>query len=910
MRVRFAVSLLAFLALCSSPVFGQLAQGELRGSITDESGGVLPGVNITAIHVETGTSRTTTTGVNGTYLMPAMPLGTYKMTAELSGFGTTIREGFRLGVGEAVTINFTMKVASLQESVTVSGAAPIIDTKKSELTGHVTPEQVQSLPLNGRNWLDLVSMVPGARGNPGDIRAGASNNDAARYQMDGLSVTGQGTGGETQSYSQEIIAEVEVLTNRYDAEYGRVTGAVVNAVTKSGTNQYRGSAYYYLRDDAMNAKDFITGAVTPLHQPQSGFTFGGPVVHDRAFFFGSYEYQRSAITNRPSTGIALFDVNVPAPQTRHLVSGRLDSQLSSNNRLFFRTNPFKELRLNETIGTKTTATAGDNLHSYNQDGVVGWTWVVSDRLVSEVRTGVFYFNKRLEELAQTPRYSFPSANLGPANNNPQWWREQIYQASESLSYFLPGWHGDHKIKAGFQYQLSYYQGELPSKSYGVFNFARDPVNFLDPSTYPPPTQYTTSLGDFGYNVNNPAYGAYAQDDWTVHPRLTLNLGLRYDVEPSVGNPGLEQQQVEPGNRKTEKTNFGPRVGFAYDVRGDAKTIVRGGVGRYFGNILLNIPMNEARSRNRQVQITVLNPSLADPLQGLTFEQLLARPRNLIIMANDYKAPVQNQASIGIAQDLNTRYAIQADVVHQVGHNIQMSRSINFFENANGVPINPTVAGRPFPQFVNITRYESTGRSQYDALQFGFNGRRGPGGFMDVQAGYTLAWTKGSTDANRFGAVNNPFNLDDEYSYTIADQRHRISVNSTAYLPYGINASVIAFIGSPRPINISTNLDPFGNSANNGTNRWLNAAGDVLPKNGARALYWDKKIDLRFTKNIKIAGRSNVQAVVDVFDVFNTANYNPTAYGATFGTAAYLLPAFSSNLFYQPRMAQVGARVTF
>ena len=389
MRIRFLACALAVLALSSSTAFAQLAQGELRGTIADESGGVLPGVSITATHIETGISRTTTTAVNGTYLMPAMPLGTYRVTAELAGFGKTVREGFRLGVGEAVTINFTMKVASLQESVTVSGAAPIIDTKKSELTGHVNPEQVQSLPLNGRNWLDLVSMVPGARGNPGDIRAGASGGDAARYQMDGLSVTGQGTGGETQSYSQEIIAEVEVLTNRYDAEYGRVTGAVVNAVTKSGTNQYRGSAYYYLRDDAMNTKDFITGAVTPLHQPQDGFTLGGPIMRDRAFFFGSYEYQRAAITNRPSTGIALFDVNVAAPQTRHLVSGRLDAQLNAKNRLFFRTNPFKELRLNEGIGTKVTANAGDNLHSYNQDGVIGETWVVSDRLVNEVQHELF-----------------------------------------------------------------------------------------------------------------------------------------------------------------------------------------------------------------------------------------------------------------------------------------------------------------------------------------------------------------------------------------------------------------------------------------------------------------------------------------------------------------------------------------
>src|SRR5205823_6358452 len=154
--------------------------------------------------------------------------------------------------------------------------------------------------------------------------------------------------------------------------------------------------------------------------------------------------------------------------------------------------------------------------------------------------------------------------------------------------------------------------------------------------------------------------------------------------------------------------------------------------------------------------------------------LLARPRNLIVMQNDYHAPVQDQASIGIARELGGRYAFQADVVHQAGRNIQMSRSINFFAAAGrDVPINPLVAGRPFPQFVNITRYESSGHSRYDGLQLGFTGRRGPNGRADVQASYTLSWTKGSTDANRFGTVNNPFNVEDEYSYTVADQRHRL-----------------------------------------------------------------------------------------------------------------------------------------
>lgn len=558
MKVRLACGIVALVASFSSPIVAQLAQGELRGTAVDENGGVLPGVTITAVHVETGTTRTAVTSDTGTYLMPAMPLGTYKVTAELLGFSTVVREGFRLAVGESAAISFTMKVATLQETVTVTGESPLVDTKKSSLSGRVDPEQVQQLPLNGRNWLDLVSMVPGARGNPGDIRAGASGSDGARYQMDGLSVTGQGTGGETQSYGLDVIAEMQVLTNRFDAEYGRVMGAVVNAVSKSGTNQLRGSAYDYVRDDRMNAKDFVRNTVTPLHEAQPGFTLGGPIVHDRAHFFGSYERQKRGITNIPTTGLAKFDVGASAPITRHLITARVDAQLTRANRLFFRTNPFKETRINEGIGGKVVFNAGDNYRAYNQDGVAGETWVLSDRLVNEVRAGVFYFHKKLEELAAMPRYSFPSVTLGPATNVPQWWKERIFQANESISYFLPASHGEHRTKAGFQYQRSYYQGELPAKSYGNFSFDKDPSNFLDPATYPKPTSYGVSIGDFHYNVMNPAYGLYVQDDWSAQPHLTLNLGVRYDLEPKVDNSGLVEQSVEPGTRHTQKTNVAPR----------------------------------------------------------------------------------------------------------------------------------------------------------------------------------------------------------------------------------------------------------------------------------------------------------------------------------------------------------------
>jgi hypothetical protein len=335
-------------------------------------------------------------------------------------------------------------------------------------------------------------------------------------------------------------------------------------------------------------------------------------------------------------------------------------------------------------------------------------------------------------------------------------------------------------------------------------------------------------------------------------------------------------------------------------------VVRGGVGRYYGNILLNIPMNEARDRNRRVSVTVLNPDLNDPLAGRTLEDYLALnlPRSRTLMDVNYETPVQDQMSIGLGQQMGRRYAWEADYVYSKGRHLQMSRNINLFEDpVLHVPLNPNTHGRPFPQFTDITRYESWGRSRYEGLQLGLTGRRGPGHPYEFGASYTLSWAKGHTNANRFGTVNNPFNVEDEYSYLTTDQRHRFVGNGTAYLPWNIQVAAIFFAGSKKPLNISTNLDPF----RSGTGRWLDATGAVLPKNGERMLKNDYKLDLRLVKAVR-RGRTSIQAAMDVFNVLNSENWG--SYGTTFGTSTYLSPGSSTNLFYQPRQIQLGVRVTY
>jgi hypothetical protein len=902
--VRQVLTIVVFLLIGGGVATGQVAQGELRGVVTDESGAVLPGATVTATQSETGATRVVVTSETGAYLMPALTIGSYQIKVELSGFATMLREALRIGVGDSLVVNFALKLASLSETLTVVGESPLVETRQSDLASKVQPRQIETLPLSGRNWLELVGLVPGARGNPGQIGAGAAGSDASRYQMDGLSVTGQGTGGETQTYSHETVAEFQVVTNRADAEYGRVTGAVINAVSKSGTNQLRGSALYFIRNDRFDAANFFTGVVAPFDEKQSGFTIGGPIIKNRAHFFGAYEFQKRNITARPNTGIAQFDQDVDAGIRRKLPSARADIQLNNMHRMFARASLYYLNTQNNSVGGNTAISAGSNEDFDTYDFAFGETWVMNNQMVHEVRGGLFYFYKNLYESAQQPRYSFPSVTLGPASNVPQWWNEKIFQVSNALSYFVPSLAGEHRFKAGFQYTLPFYRGELPRISYGQFNFDRNPTDFNNMATWPQPTRYSTTLGDFSYDVDNPLYGLFVQDDWTISPRLTLNFGMRYDLEPKVTNTDLPDP-LDAGPRRVDNDNIAPRFGFAFDVNGDGRTVIRGGAGRYYGNILLNIPMNEARDRNVRVSVVVTNPNLNDPLDGRTLNDYLAQnlPRARTLMDTDYDTPVQDQYSIGIARQMGEHYAWQADFVHTDGRHLQMSRNINLFEDPMlHVPRNPAVAGRPYPAFLDITRYETWGKSRYDGLQVGFQGRQ-IRSRIDFGGSYTLSWTKGHTNANRFGAVTNPFNLDGEYSYLTTDQRHRFQASASALLPWKITLSSIFFAGSPKPLNITTNLDPF----RTGTGRWLDAQGNVLPKNGERMLKSDYKLDVRAAKTFSF-NRVQLHGMVDVFNILNTENWG--SYGTTFGTSTYLKPGSSTNLFYQPRQVQFGLRATF
>jgi len=922
-----ALVVLAFSVLPPA-AHAQVAQAELRGLVVDESGGALPGATITATHIDTGTVRTTVTSGSGTFVMPALPIGAYKILAELTGFGSVAKEGIRLAVGDTATLNFQLKVASVAETITVQGESPLVDTKKSELSGRVEQRQVEGLPVNGRDWLGLVSLVPGARGNPGAIQAGASGSDMAKYQVDGVDVTNQCCGGSNQGYSMENIEEFKVETNRYDAEYGRVNGAVINAVTKSGTNKVRGTGFGFFRQDHFfgpvgDAPSFYTGAIAPFDQKQTGVNSGGPIVRNKAFYFASYEYQKLGATARPNTGFAQFDVDLPANTTSHFTTARVDFQPNNAHRLFGRMSIYDWKQLNVGVGGTTTVSGGYSRPSSNHDFSLGDTWVISSRAVNEIRMGFSAINNKLDSNCYCVQLSFPSAILGSPTNSPQWWKEMNIQVNDLFSYFVPSWHGEHSVKMGFQFFRPHFWGAFPDPAFGQFTFTRDPTNFNDPSTYPAPNRYVTQLGDTSYTIMNPTYGAFFQDNWTVNHNLTINLGIRYDLETGTSNTDVPSP-IQPGVRPLDRNNIAPRIGFAYDIHGDGQSVVRGGVGRYFDKVMLNLTSNERRTiLGEFIGVTIVNPSFTNPLGGLTFQDFKNQkiPAGLTVLDNFYQTPYNDQISIGLAQQLRPGYSMQIDYVHSRGYNEPMTPSVNFFEDpVTHLPQSPARFGRPYPAYTTITMTTSTGKSAYDGLQVGVNARTRR---LTLGATYTLSRTYDNHNGNRGGTPTNWFNLADEYTYASSDQRNRFVVNAVTMLPYDVQASAIFFVGSPRPINVGSNLDPFGLGY---TGRWLDATGNTIPRDsertGCTACFpvtisgvttlegvsgWDRKLDLRFAKSVKVQ-HVTLQGMMDVFNVLNIKN--ATGYTTNIFSRTYLQPSSSTNLFYQPRQIQFGFRVSY
>jgi len=898
------------LALTPPPMAAQSFTAQVSGHATDESGGVLPGVTITAINEETGAQRSVTTAETGAYQLTGLEPGRYTFTAELQGFATLKQTGVTLSVSQAARLDLPMKVAGLEEAVTVTADTPLISTTKSEIGLTVTPKQIDELPLNGRNFLELALLAPGVKvpleRSQTDISFGGSSGRSTYVQVDGADNNDDTVGGSETGFSMESIREFQVVTNRFSAEFGRTSAGVVNIVTRSGTNNLRGGAFGFFRDDALKAANWFTGAKEPFSRKQYGGTVGGPILENRTHYFVNLEQQADAETAVPNTGLSYLDTPADAANDVTLGFAKIDHQLAEGHRLFTSYAVTYSETTNQNIGGSATLEYGTNRIRKTHAATIGETWVVSDRAVNDFRFLYRDHDTQASANVNKPALLFPSAMLGTRTNYPQNRAEQRLQLRDDFSYFVPDWKGTHSLKVGVDFSRVDYVVFFANTTRGAFTFTQNPSDFLNPATYPAPARYQQGLGRFDTSDDTHTFNVYVQDDWQPSKRVTLNLGVRYEVEFGAANNDFATSRsdlVEP--KKTDVNNVAPRLGVTYDVSGQGTTIVRGGFGVFYDQFLLNMAFNEKLFNGETFVIADIRPSaaqsisLTDPLGGRTFEDFLRTAGATAVQTIDpnLTVPYTYQSSVGFQQRIGTAMGVSVDYVRIDGRNDILRRDANLDPNCFNLLAGCT---RPNPRYTTNTRSESIGSSVYNGLHTSVTYRKDR---VSAQAAYTLSKAMNYGDDPAFGSGrSNQFDLGPDWGPAANDRRHTLVVNGSVNLPYNAQISGIVNGGTGFVIlgtRVSEDLNGDGVFADR-------PAG--VSRNSFRS---DPtvKVDLRLTKTLRF-GRLNAQGIAEVFNVFNRKNYDPTAYGNRIGTATFLRPGSSTATYFQPREVQLAFRVNF
>jgi hypothetical protein len=955
MRTRWFLICASVLLAVAVAAQGQLSTSSLRGVALDPKGAVVPGVVVTIENAATGViERTLTTDENGNYAAEALAPGSYRVSAKKQGFNTHVRN-VDIQVGRVVVVDLPLALGSVEQSVTVTGGAPLVDRENSEVGEVVDPKSVSDLPLNGRQFGDLAALVPGVLPAPNfdpiktrilNISAGGSDGRSSNFTIDGAENSDIVNGGLLQNFTIEGVQEFYVSSSRFGADQGRSLGAAVSVVTKSGTNNYHGSYFVFYRNQDLNAQDPFQAKKADFHRTQQGFTLGGPILKNRTFFFAAFENtgeQNLGIVNT-NGAFPQFEGSFGLPFTSRLATIRLDHQLTSKQKLMFRVNYENNFSLQGIGGIRAE---NNGIRSTNQaySWVLSHTAVISPHVLNTFMYHYAHFNNHLLPLSETPEVDRPNLITGGAFNTAQKTFIERHQLRDDLSLSIPSALGTHNLKLGVDYNHVLVKSFLEFAARGQFIYFSDaPLSQTDADFA------FFAVGNFQFpNYRDNILGLYAQDDWKVNQRLTLNLGLRWDLSTNENNPNFTSNIAPAGSRRKDLNNFGPRIGFAWDPVGHGKTIVRGGYGIFYALPVATDPAVESAFDGRRIGFAFLPGPIDvnDPFPGLTPDQISAlvfsQPQFLLIsMANHLRTPYEQQSSIGVQHALSDSMAITVDYVHNLGLKERLGIDVNLDPAGNiGSPSTPLAqefGSAVAASYGPVIRVTDAGRSSYNALEVSVNKRLSDR--FAFLGSYTLSHAVDFGDDSIGSTVANPFDLQSERGDSNRDQRHRFVFSGSASLPYGFQLSTITSFGSARPFDIITgsSVDGFAPNRPDGVTRNKGARDDaktLVAINAARTSqglsavsttsprsFFFYSTDLRLTKEFKIKERLQVMALVEGFNIFNHVNFlsngGPTfsgqsgaqnnVFAADFGqprrTAGGVLGSGG------PRAAQLGLRIQF
>jgi hypothetical protein len=944
-KALYLVALITTAFCLFRPVCAQRSSSAtLGGRVTDPAGAVVVGAQAAIEQSAIGFRRETVTNSEGLYTFTNLPAGEYVVTIKAANFPKALKRGITLRVGQSATFDGTLEVSGPTEEVAYvsSDSASSVTTTSAIVEGVVTSRAVQSLPLNGRNFLELALLIPGnspapifspSKSNIPLISSAGQFGRTGNVMIDGGDNNDDTSGGPLQNISQDAVQEFQIATSRFSAELGRTGSSVINVVTKSGTNDLHGLASLYWRDQKLQGLpatfDRNSSRTPPFDREQTSGAVGGPIKKDHAWWFGSFEYRNQdgalLVGERDAASRTIKRAFAPAPLNDLLGVGRLDWRPTGGDSFNLRYAVEREddvsaASLQRAIGSATERQAATN----DFDSLTSnYTRVVSPTAVNSFTFSFSRYVDTIDQVTPGPQLTFPSIQDGASFRVPQQTKQNRYQFADTFSLMRAA----HAIKFGGELHLVRAAYDL-----GVFRQGRielvedfasadrnndgkiDDNDLLFAVTLRKVATDRTLLLP---GTDNTHVAGFLQDDWRVTPRLTLNLGLRYQIdtdEKLISRYGDINPIVQPflkGDRRRDKNNFAPRFGFNW-ASADGRTSVHGGYGIYYDKILLQITSLERGLDGRSLAIAVragnaaTNPATGRPffldqngkfLPGApTLANAFTGPiiigqgaSGINIIDNSMQNPMVQQFNFGVQREVSLGalrgLVARADYLHTLGTHFLIGRTI-------GSVFNPVVGGQD-----RVVNLESSVKTKYDALLASVEKR-----FLNhfqFRASYTLSksFNYANDDQIPFsiGPVD-PNNLKLEYGPPPNDQRQRFVFAGDTELPLGFRLSTIWTMASGVPMDI---MMPDGNSRVpllqrnaggrlfrtgaelNAFIRQVNAGGGVL-YNGAKQLlplvrddaqFSDgfNSFDLRLSKSLKLGEKMRLEPTAEVFNLFNVTN---------------------------------------
>jgi len=844
----FFVALLCF--VFAAAAFAQSTNsttGGISGTVADSSGGALPGVTVTVSNTQTGLTRSTVTESDGKYNVQLLPPGTYSVKAELEGLGKAEAPKVTVLLGNSTNTDLSIN-PQVSEAITVTAAAPIVDTTRTGTAISVTEDQIENLPILGRDFRALAQLTPGvATAFGGRITSNGARGLSTDFNIDGASSNndffGEQTGGTRApfTFSQAAIKEFQVIRSQYNAEYGRGVGAQLNAITKSGTNDFSGEVFYFLRDREWAATRpttlpngvNITDSFRGRNSTQPGFAVGGPIQHDKLFFFANFDGQRQKLPilatdiRRNTTFAGLSDATKTAffAKIQSLIGFPYEQGIEYDQS--FDQNTYL-VKFDANVGQKNHFSLRDNYTDFENGNNQSFNHlsnqgVEHDKFNQLVLQGesVFtnnFFNQFLIQHSSDERPIVPNTTtpvvvvtyapnstvfLGQNDFLPNNTKEKKIQLKDTVQYI---WN-DHSFKVGAEGLLMSIDNLFPRNLSGVFRY-NSVQDFIDNK----PASFNQGFGPGGglTSWDQNTYAIYVSDSFRVGNHLSFDAGVRYDWQtiPEPETNAFPQHPEFISQIEEDKDNYAPRLGFAWDVRGNGRSVLRGGTGKFFGympDILLSNPLTQISGNFNQVTISncslatnpVPCPTYPNVLSASDFAKLARTSTDIVTIGPDYEAQEAWRTSLQFEQQIGTTYSAGVGVIYQKTEKVQGSRNINAVPLAftfGNLPVyTVTSPNRKYTDMGVVRELFSGEESKYRAYTFETHKLALNESKLSWDFSYT--WSKAiDQDTNERSTstsfIYDPRNPELSEGPSDNDVRHRMVGDVTYRLPFGFMVSAI------------------------------------------------------------------------------------------------------------------------